>query len=68
MKTTKYIGNFLNFQLEVNCFGFSEAYYLLIAKAISEGKDYKTLNTITDEYGGYFNVNKEPNIFIGRKQ
>lgn len=36
MKTTKYIGDFQTFQLEINCFGFNQAYYLLVAKAISE--------------------------------
>lgn len=55
MKTTKYIGNFKNaeghiYTLEVNCFGFLQAFFLLTADAIRTGKHYQ-LNQITNENG-----------------
>lgn len=63
MKTYKYIGDFCTFQLEVNCIGFQDAYYLLIAKAINEGKSYDYFMTITDETGYIKDINLEPEIF-----
>lgn len=59
MKQTKYIGVFhyegyqgekLSFKLEVRAFGFIQAFILLTAKAITEGKCYQ-LSWITDEGG-----------------
>lgn len=64
MKQTKYIGVFhyegyqgekLSFKLEVRAFGFTQAFILLTAKAIAEGKCYQ-LSWITDEYGNKMEV------------
>lgn len=60
MKKIKYIGVFhyegyqkekLSFQLEVYALGFIQAFILLTAKAITEGKCYQ-LSWITDDKGG----------------
>lgn len=50
MKTTQYTGTFNNgsgneYKLTVYCFGFVEAFFLLTAKAIQEGKHFE-LGTI----------------------
>ncbi len=55
MKTYKYKGLFVSasgdkYELEVSCFGFIEAFFLLTAEAIKTGKHYQ-LNKITDEKG-----------------
>ena len=55
MKNYKYIGTFKSFightyQLEVTCGSFTQAFFLLTAKAIGEGKHYQ-LDTIEDEKG-----------------
>lgn len=55
MKTTKYVGRFISaeghtYTLEVNCFGFLEAFFLLTADAIRTGRHYQ-LNQITSENG-----------------
>lgn len=55
MKNYKYIGNFKSFEghqysLEVYCNGFIQAFFLLTAKAIEQGKHYQ-LSTITSEEG-----------------
>ena len=59
MKQSKYIGTFhyecyqkekLSFSLSVRAFGFIQAFILLTAKAITEGKCYQ-LSWITDEDG-----------------
>ncbi len=51
MKTTKYTGLFKNagpeYSLEVDCFGFLQAFFLLTAEAIKTGKHYQ-LYSITD--------------------
>lgn len=56
MKTTKYIGLFKSaegheYQLEVNCNGFLQAFFLLTADAIRTGQNYQ-LYSITDERNG----------------
>lgn len=60
MKKTKYIGVFhfegyqgekLSHSLEVYAFGYIQAFILLTAKAITEGKCYQ-LSWITDDRGG----------------
>lgn len=64
MKQTKYIGVFhyegyqvekLSFKLEVRALGFIQAFILLTAKAITEGKCYQ-LSWITDEDGNKMEV------------
>lgn len=55
MKQTKYLGLFRSadnqfYHLEVSCFGFLEAFFLLTADAIRTGNHYQ-LDTITDEQG-----------------
>ena len=55
MKKYKYIGLFKSaeghtYQLEVNCNGFLQAFFLLTADAIRSAKHYQ-LKTITDEKG-----------------
>lgn len=58
MKKYKYIGYFNGFQLEVHCIGFNEAYYLLMAKAINEAKNYMSLSSIKDEKGNICEIKK----------
>jgi predicted peroxiredoxin len=55
MKKTKYTGLFISvdnafYELEVYCFGFLQAFFLLTADAIRKGKHYQ-LFTIADEKG-----------------
>lgn len=56
MKHTKYIGTFIShdnnhsYTLEVYCFSFIEAFFLLTAKAIESGRHYQ-LNKIVSEKG-----------------
>lgn len=55
MKQYKYIGLFKSleghtYQLEVNCNGFLQAFFLLTADAIRSARHYQ-LNSITDEKG-----------------
>ena len=55
MKTKKYVGQFIsaegdNYTLEVNCFGFLQAFFLLTADAIRSGRHYQ-LHQITNEDG-----------------
>ncbi len=62
MKKYKYTGTFKNddghtYQLDVTCNGYLEAFFLLTAKAISEGKHYQ-LYTIADEEGRIRYVDK----------
>lgn len=64
MKQIKYVGIFhyegyqgekLSFSLSVRAFGFIQAFILLTAKAINEGKCYQ-LSWITDEGGNKMEV------------
>lgn len=64
MKQSKYTGVFhyggyqgekLSFSLSVRAFGFIQAFILLTAKAITEGKCYQ-LSWITDEGGNKIEV------------
>jgi hypothetical protein len=55
MRTYKYTGFFKSaeghtYQLEVNCNGFLQAFFLLTADAIRSARHYQ-LNKITDEKG-----------------
>ena len=55
MKKYKYIGTFQNadgheYDLEVYCNGYLQAFFLLTAKAIESGKHYK-LHVIKDDEG-----------------
>lgn len=55
MKRYKYIGLFKGsdghtYQIEVNCNGFLQAFFLLTADAIRSARHYQ-LKTITDEKG-----------------
>lgn len=72
MKQTKYIGTFhyegyqkekLSFSLSVRAFGFTQAFILLTAKAINEGKCYQ-LSWITDEDGNKVEVEELTTIKI----
>jgi hypothetical protein len=62
MKTYKYIGLFKNdvghtFELTVHCNGLFQAFILLTADAIREGKHYQ-LDTITDENANVAKIGK----------
>lgn len=55
MRTTRYTGTFTSheghtFTLKVNCSGFLQAFFLLIAEVIRQGKHYQ-LKTIVDDDG-----------------
>lgn len=55
MKTIKYKGLFKadnghTYEIEVNCFGALQAFFLLTADAIRSGRHYQ-LHNITDEKG-----------------
>jgi len=55
MRTYTYIGLFISaeghqYQLNVNCNGFIEAFFLLTAEAIKSGRHYQ-LDSIKDEKG-----------------
>lgn len=55
MKNYKYIGKFISYdghtyELSCYCGGFLQAFFLLTADAIRQGKHYQ-LSTITDEDG-----------------
>jgi hypothetical protein len=60
MKRYKYIGSFgngkINFTISVQANSFIEAFFLLTAKAIEEGKFYQ-LNEIEDEIGHKTKIN-----------
>lgn len=56
MRTYEYIGDFISDEghhhtIKVNCNGFIQAFILLTAEAIKQGKHYQ-LDCITDEEGG----------------
>jgi len=62
MRTYRYIGyfgdNYENkFDITVNCVGITNAYILLMAEAIKQGK-HKDLNSIEDEDGTTYLIDK----------
>lgn len=55
MKNYKYMGLFKNaegniYQLEVNCNGFLQAFFLLTADAIRSGKHYQLYSIIDENF------------------